>query len=115
MTFSLPELERAAKAVEEARAKLQELIERRVQVSLQQKECETVLDSFEFMNETDVVYKQVGPALVKQELASAKENVTQRIQHIKETLATLETTTQEAQRSLAAAEEHLQQVQPPVK
>jgi chaperonin cofactor prefoldin len=42
------------------------------------------------MNETDVVFKQIGPTLIKQNLSTAKETVQHRVDHFKETLIALE-------------------------
>jgi prefoldin beta subunit len=115
MALSIEALERAAKSAEESRAKLQDLVDRRGQVFIQQKECEFVLEAFEFMDETDVVFKQVGPALVKQELGSSMENVTGRLEHIKQSLTDLGQAIQDAQKELTAAEERLQSMQASVK
>jgi prefoldin beta subunit len=115
MALDIQALESQAKAAEEARARLQDLVDQRGQVFIQQKECEFVLEAFEFMDETDVVFKQVGPALVKQELASSKENVAGRLEHIKQTLGRLEAAIQEQQKTLSAAEERLQGMQSSIK
>jgi chaperonin cofactor prefoldin len=113
MSLNIRDLEEAGKSMEEARGKLQDLVERRGQVIFQQRECETVLEEFEFLNETDVVMKQVGPALIRQPLAEAKENVRQRLDFIKRQFKDIEAAIEDAQKVLAAAEQRLQQMQPP--
>jgi prefoldin beta subunit len=113
MSLNIRDLEEAGKAIEEARSKLQDLVERRGQVVFQQRECETVLEEFEFLNETDVVMKQVGPVLLRQPLAEAKENVKQRLEFIKRQFKDVETNIEDAQKTLAAAEQRLQQMQGP--
>jgi prefoldin beta subunit len=115
MAVSIEALEKAAKTCEDARGKLQDLIDQRGQVFIQQKECELVLDAFEFMNETDVIYKQVGPVLIKQELSESRDNVQSRLEHIKQTLTSVETSIQEGQKGLTTAEERLQNLQASVK
>jgi prefoldin beta subunit len=113
MSLNIRDLEEAGKSIDESRGKLQELVERRGQVIFQQRECETVLEEFEFLNETDVVMKQVGPALIKQQLSEAKENVKQRLDFIKRQFKDIETAIEDAQKTLATAEQRLQQMQQP--
>jgi prefoldin beta subunit len=111
--MNLRELEETGHAVDEWRRKLQDLIEKKVQIYVQQRECEIVLEEFEFLNETDVVLKQVGPTLIKQDLAEAKANVTQRIDFIKRQLTEVEGSLGEAQKKVAELEQRIQQMQVP--
>jgi prefoldin beta subunit len=113
--MNLRELEEAGHGLEEWRRKLQDLVEKKVQIYVQQRECEIVLEEFEFLNETDVVMKQVGPTLIKQDLAEAKTNVAQRIDFIKRQLGEVEVSLAEAQKKVAELEQKLQQMQIPPK
>jgi prefoldin beta subunit len=113
--MSLRELEDTGRSIEEWRGKLQDLVEKRTQVFFQQRECEIVLEEFEFLNETDVVMKQVGPTLIKQDLAEAKSNVTHRVDFITRQLSELESSLTDAQKKLSDLEQRFQQMQLPAK
>jgi prefoldin beta subunit len=104
-------LEEAGKDLEEARGKLQELGEKQTQVYFQQKECEIVLEGFDFLDEGDVVMKQIGPALVRQELSEAKRNVQGRLEFITNQLKSMEASIEQAQKAVVACEQKFQQFQ----
>ena len=111
MSLNIRQLEESGKNVEEAKGNLQTLYEQLTQLFLQQKENEIVLEEFEFLNETDVVMKQVGPTLVTQELSEAKQNVQSRIDYINNQIKTVEAKVEEAQKALKAAQQKLQEMQ----
>ncbi|KAH0790317.1 Prefoldin subunit 6 [Histomonas meleagridis] len=111
MPLDLRALEEAGKSVEEAKANLQTLLEQCTQLFVQQKENEIVLEEFEFLNETDVVMKQVGPTLITQELSEAKQNVQQRLEYIKGQIKTIETKIEEGQKRLQECQQKLNQMQ----
>jgi len=115
MTLNLRELEEAGRQAEQERSKLQDLLEKRGHVFFQQRECEIVLEEFEFLNETDVVMKQTGPTLVRQELSEAKDKAKEMTEFLGEQLRNLETAIEAHQKVQVAADRKLQQMQAQVK
>ena len=115
MSFDIRALEEASKQVEEQRGKIQDLLEKRGHVFFQQKECEIVLEEFEFLNETDVVMKQCGPALVVRDLAMAKDEVETNLSAVKEQMKLIEKSIEEEQKKMNAAQQKLDKLQSMVK
>lgn len=115
MALDLRVLEETAKQVEMARVEYQELLEKRGQIFFQQRECEMVLEEFEFLNETDVVMKKNGPILVKQDLEDAKSEIQNTVSIIKTQLQNCEKELEEKQKTLLQAETKLQELQSKVK
>ena len=115
MTLDLRALEEAGKQLEEERIKYQDLLERRGQIFFEQKECEIVLEEFEFLNETDVVMKKNGPILAKQDLGEAKTEVQNTLSIIKEQLQKVEKALDDQEKAVQAAEKKLQAFQAQVK
>jgi chaperonin cofactor prefoldin len=72
-----------------------------------------VLEEFDFLNGTDVVLKQGGPTLIKEDLSEAKTNVIDRVAFIQRQLTEVESSIVEAQQRVADAETQLQLVQLP--
>jgi len=62
-----------------ARAEQEQLMTNRGQYLTQQNENEMVKQELALLSPDAVVYKLVGPALIKQDLAEAKQNVDKRI------------------------------------
>ena len=110
MTLDIRALEEAGKAVEESHKTLQSLLEQRTQIYVNQRECEIVLDEFEFLGDDDVVMKQVGPSLIREELDQAKQNVKQRIEFMTNQLKDLDAKIQATQKIVQAAETKLAQM-----
>ncbi|CAH8850252.1 unnamed protein product [Trichobilharzia szidati] len=52
------------------------------QLSTQLSENENVMEDLGFLNESNTIYKLVGPVLIKQDLSEAKETVSKRINYI---------------------------------
>ncbi|OHT13564.1 putative prefoldin subunit 6 [Tritrichomonas foetus] len=115
MTLDIRALEEAGKAVEESHKTLQSLLEQRTQIFIGQRENEIVLDEFEFLSDTDVVMKQVGPTLVREELDAAKQNVKQRLDYMANQLKSLDSKIEATQKIVAAAETKLAQMQARIK
>lgn len=115
MSFDIRALEEASKAAEEARGKVQELMEKRGNIFFQEKECEMVLEEFEFLNESDVVMKQIGPTLVRQELSEAKAKVEDLSKFLGTQRGELDKAVDEQQKAQLAAEKKLQELQASVK
>ncbi|KAJ8616664.1 hypothetical protein MRB53_036036 [Persea americana] len=67
----------------------------RKQYTIQLGENELVLKELELLSEDANVYKQIGPVLVKQDLAEANANVRKRIEYISGELKRLDGTLQD--------------------
>ncbi|KAL5725631.1 Prefoldin subunit 6 [Ranunculus cassubicifolius] len=67
----------------------------RKKYTIQLGENELVLKELDLLNEDANVYKQIGPVLVKQDLAEANANVRKRIEYISAELKRLEGTLQD--------------------
>ena len=115
MSLDIGKIEEAAKNVEQERQKLQDLMEKRTQIYVQQRECEMVLEEFEFLNETDVVMKRNGPILVKQDFEDAKSEIQNTVSIIKEQLQNCDKALEQQQKALVQAEKKLQEFQPKAK
>ncbi|KAK4471481.1 hypothetical protein MN116_004906 [Schistosoma mekongi] len=61
---------------------IQKILQIHRQLSAQLSENENVIEDFGFLNESNTVYKLVGPVLIKQDLSEAKETVIKRISYI---------------------------------
>lgn len=64
--------------------------EGRQQYIAQKNENEMVLDELIHLKDDQVVYKRVGPTLIRQELIEVKENVTKRLEFINNELEKLD-------------------------
>ena len=111
MALSKKELESLYFEADSKRQRLQTLGEQLGQLTFQRQECELVLDEFEFLGDTDVVYKQVGPSLIKQDLESSRQTVKDRIMLIETQMNTLNGTIEETRQAIQAIETRLQSVQ----
>lgn len=116
MTLDIRALEEAGKAVEEAHKSLQTLLEQRTTLVIGQRENEIVLEEFGYLNPTeDVVMKQVGPTLIKEEIDAAKQNVQHRLEFMANELKTLDAKIEATQKICTAAETKLAQMQSSLK
>lgn len=61
---------------------IQKIFQLHRQLSAQLSENENVIEDFGLLNESNAIYKLVGPVLVKQDLSEAKETVSKRISYI---------------------------------
>ena len=61
---------------------LQKVVSSRQQLETQKKESEIVKEELDYLEDGTNVYKLVGPALIKQELAEAKATVLKRLEYI---------------------------------
>ena len=104
---SIREIEEASRAIEELRSKIQTLGEQRGQAFFQLRECQIVLDEFGKLDDTDVIMKQNGPTLVKQDLEEATNNIKGRIQFIENQVKSIEKTIEQTTEELAKKEEIL--------
>lgn len=116
MTLDIHQIEEAGKAVEEAHQTLQSLMEQRTQIYLRQRENEIVLEELGFLNaDEDKVLKQVGPALIEEDLQAAKDNIQHRLEFMEGNLKTLDEKILATQKISDAAEKKLQQMQSSLK
>ena len=110
---SIQVLEEKAKAIEEMRQQLQTAAEQQSQLVFQRKENEIVLGEFEFLEKTDVIYKQVGTSLIKTELDDARQNINQRIEWIDQQIENSKTTVEDLEKKLTAAEVEFEKLRMP--
>ena len=65
------------------RTDLNKHIELMQQLEGQLNENNSVLDELGYLDESNTVFKQIGPVLVRQELVEARQNIKKRIEYIK--------------------------------
>lgn len=111
MSIDIRELQEAQKKVEDGRNKIQNLLEQRGQAFFQQKECEIVLEEFEFLNESDKVMKKVGPVLVPETLDKAKTTIQSRLEMIGNSLKQVDELLVEKEKELRESEQTLLKLQ----
>ncbi|KAL5725630.1 Prefoldin subunit 6 [Ranunculus cassubicifolius] len=83
----------------------------RKKYTIQLGENELVLKELDLLNEDANVYKQIGPVLVKQDLAEANANVRKRIEYISAELKRLEGTLQDMEGKQNSKKEAILKVQ----
>jgi prefoldin beta subunit len=76
------EYQKTVDAINENRRKLQTQVELMKKLTAQKSENESVKKEFETLTEDAVIWKQVGPLMVKQDKDDAKANVDKRIEFI---------------------------------
>eukprot|EP00392_Amoebophrya_sp_AT5.2_P008414 g8435.t1 len=81
-----PEVTKLVDEYREQQKLLQSNYDSRMKLLTQQEENETVSKEFGILESDGVVYKLIGPVLVRQDLSQAKENVGKRLSYIKEEL-----------------------------
>lgn len=77
------ELDQAVEAYRELQIDTQKSLRARQQFMQQMHENDMVLKELELLDDDAVVYKAIGPALVKQDPMEAKSNVRKRLEFIK--------------------------------
>ncbi|GAA56013.1 prefoldin beta subunit [Clonorchis sinensis] len=68
--------------VQNIQRELQKCLQAHRQLSAQLSENQNVAEDFTHLNQTNTIYKIVGPVLLKQDLDEAKETVKKRIGYI---------------------------------
>lgn len=81
------------------------------QYTLQHSENEVVKRELDLLEEDAVVYKLIGPVLVKQDLLEAKANVAKRIEYISTELKRLENTLKSLEQKESSKREDVMKVQ----
>ncbi|CAD7958595.1 unnamed protein product [Amoebophrya sp. A120] len=81
-----PEVTALATEFRELQKQLQTNYDSRMKLLTQQEENQTVAKEFAILEQDGVVYKLIGPVLVRQNLEDAKGNVDKRLNYIKEEL-----------------------------
>ncbi|CAK5264552.1 unnamed protein product [Mycena citricolor] len=90
---------------------LSNTVEARQKLDAQLGENELVKKEFDQLTPNDVVYKQVGPVLVKQDQADAKNNVQTRLEFIKSEIKRVETQLQDIQNKSNSKKNELVEIQ----
>ncbi len=91
--------------------KLQELMVPRSKLLSQKNENEMVKKEMDLLNDNSVVYKLVGPVLVKQEVDDAKLNVTNRLKFINAELERIEKQAKELETQQRTSREKIMKLQ----
>ena len=107
---SIREIEETSRAIEQLRIKVQTLSEQRAQAYFQLRECQIVQDEFTHLDDSDVIMKQSGPTLMKQDLNEAKENIKGRISFIENQLKSIDQSIEQTTEELRKKEEVLRKV-----
>ena len=107
---SIRDIEETSRKIEELRTKLQTLGEQRGQAFFQLKECQIVLEELGKLDDTDVIMKQSGPTLVRQEIGEATENIKGRIQFIENQIKGIDKNLDDTTAELAKNEETLRKI-----
>ncbi|KER26723.1 hypothetical protein T265_06085 [Opisthorchis viverrini] len=76
--------------VQNIQRELQKCLQAHRQLSAQLSENQNVAEDFTHLNQTNTIYKIVGPVLLKQDLEEAKETVKKRIAYITSELKRLD-------------------------
>lgn len=84
MTSPQQQLQSLTQQFTTVQQKLQEVVEVRQKLDSQLHENESVRTEFETLNAEDSIYKLIGPVLVKQDSLEAKQNVSRRIDLLKD-------------------------------
>ena len=79
----LRKLEEEVKALRGIQAQMQQVASQQETLMTQQNENQLVMKELELIKGDRPVYKLVGPVLVKQDLAEAKDTITKRLEYIK--------------------------------
>jgi prefoldin beta subunit len=82
MTTTAEDYQATVEAINENRRKMQTQVELLKKLTAQKSENDSVKKEFEKLAEDAVIWKQVGPLMVKQERQDAKANVDKRIEFI---------------------------------
>ena len=101
------EINETSRAIQDLNLKLQTLAEQQAQATIQLRECKLVLDEFQYLDDTDVIMKQSGPTLMKQDLKEAKENIEGRIKFIENQIKSLEQSIETTSQELKKKEDFL--------
>lgn len=83
----LRKLEEEMKALHDVQAQMQQLARQKQTLMTQLNENQLVMKELELVKGDRPVYKLVGPVLVKQDLAEAKDTITKRLEYIQKQLA----------------------------
>ncbi|KAJ7492736.1 prefoldin subunit 6 [Mycena latifolia] len=90
-------LQTASSEYQKLQADLSNAVEARQRLDAQLSENELVKKEFAQLAPDNIVYKQIGPVLVKQDQAEAKSNVETRLEFIKGEIKRVETQLQDIQ------------------
>ncbi|XP_065829514.1 prefoldin subunit 6-like [Oscarella lobularis] len=90
---------------------LQKVVSSRQQLETQKKESEIVKEELDYLEDGTNVYKLVGPALIKQELAEAKATVLKRLEYIGGEIERVEKTIKDVDKRLHSNREKVMKLQ----
>eukprot|EP01068_Selenidium_serpulae_P011399 Selendium_serpulae@DN5653_c0_g2_i1.p1 len=111
MTGNQKALETLAQEYQGLQSTLEANLNTTKQLQAQLHENEMVEEEFKTLEPDAVIYKLVGPVLVRQELPDSQENVQKRITYIKSEMAKIENVNTETKGKLMAKTKKLEEMQ----
>lgn len=105
------QLEKEAQGYKELQAELGKYQSSYQQYSQQKSENDMVLSELNALDEAANVYKQVGPALMKQDLVEAKTNVSKRLEYINSEMSRLASHMQSIERKQSSKQSEIMKLQ----
>lgn len=90
---------------------IQKCVSKRKQLEGQLTENKTVKEEMDVLEDDAVVYKLIGPALIKQELSEAKDTVTKRLDYIAREISSCEDLYKEYEKKQEGMTEKLAKLQ----
>ena len=106
-----PEMEAEAKVHQELSIEVQELVASRQKKVEQLNENMMVKTEMDMIQDDAVVYKKIGPTLVKQDLSMAKGWIGDRISFIEKGINAVNASIEEKQKAMQEVENRVQQMQ----
>ncbi|KAJ7786190.1 Prefoldin [Mycena metata] len=104
-------LQTASSEYQKLQADLSNAVEARQRLDAQLSENELVKKEFAQLAPDNIVYKQIGPVLVKQDQAEAKSNVETRLEFIRGEIKRVETQLQDIQSKSESKKNELVEIQ----
>lgn len=109
------EMQREVSVIQDSQTKLQGLLGQRGKLIAQLNENEMVKKELDILDDSSIVYKLIGPVLVKQELTEAQLNVNNRLKFFNTELQRLEKQQKEYELNRTTAQTAIQKIQDTVR
>ena len=106
-----PEMEVEAKRHQEIQNEIQDLTQSRQKQLSQLNENTMVKQEMDLINGEAVVYKKIGPTLVKQDLSSAKDLLSKRMEFVERSIKSLDKKVEAKQEEMSKIENRVQKLQ----
>jgi prefoldin beta subunit len=106
-----PEMEIEAKRHQELQNEIQDLTNSRQKQLSQLNENTMVKQEMELISGDAVVYKKIGPTLVKQDLSAAKDLISKRMEFVERSIKSLDKNVEKKQEEMSKIENRVQELQ----